>query len=151
MKTVTFHCTSRACYPPEFKAIMDNNHITGRYIKGLAYRSVGSHSGTFQKSPHSRAPTCYVLNVSRGKVSILIHRRLCRFLKLRKLAQKNLSILVEQSHSVSICLFVCLFLHIDVLQLLQDKQRSTDALTKLQSNKSVFTLRKHLLLKTRYC
>lgn len=57
VKTVTSHCTSRECYPPEFKPIMDNNHITGRYIKGLAYLSVGSHSGTFQKSTHSRAPT----------------------------------------------------------------------------------------------
>lgn len=43
--------------PPEFKPIMDNNHITAQYIKDLAYRSVGSHSGTFQKSIHSRALT----------------------------------------------------------------------------------------------
>ena len=48
---------SFSCGPPEFKPIMDNNHITARYIKDLAYRSVGSHSGTFQKSIHSRALT----------------------------------------------------------------------------------------------
>lgn len=48
---------SFSCGPPEFKPIMDNNHITARYIKDLAYCSVGSHSGTFQKSTHSRALT----------------------------------------------------------------------------------------------
>ena len=64
-ETVTFWCTARtrhqcASYslgPPEFKPIMDNNHITARYIKDLAYRSVGSHSGTFHKATHSRALT----------------------------------------------------------------------------------------------
>lgn len=43
--------------PPEFKPIMDNNHITAWYIKDRAYCSAGSHSGTFQKSIHSRALT----------------------------------------------------------------------------------------------
>lgn len=43
--------------PIEFEPIMDNNHITARYIKDRAYCSAGSHSGTFQKSIHSRALT----------------------------------------------------------------------------------------------
>lgn len=46
-----------SCGPPEFKPITDNNHITAPYIKDLAYCSAGSHSGTFQKSIHSRALT----------------------------------------------------------------------------------------------
>lgn len=57
--------------PPEFKTIMDNNHITARYIKDLAYCSVGSHSGTFQNPPIQELSleACYALNVSHRKMS----------------------------------------------------------------------------------
>lgn len=86
-RTVTFHGSSRVCYPP----IMDNNHITGRYIKGLAYRSVGSHSGTFQESTHLRAPTRSLLymysmcHVGKRRFSSIAFLR--RFLK--KISRKK--------------------------------------------------------------